>query len=212
MSLTLVPEAIEAYAQAHTSAAHEVHAALAEATRTETEWSVMQVGALEGRLLYLLAKLIGARRAVEIGTFTGCSALHIAEALPEDGELITCDINEDYTAIAQRFWAQVPWGDRIDLRIGPALDTVSALEGPIDLVFIDADKTGYIDYWEALVPKVRSGGLLVADNVLWSGRVLEPTEPSDHALVAFNQRVKQDARVEHVMLTVRDGLMVARKR
>lgn len=210
--LTLVPEPIELYAIAHSMAVPSIHEELRSQTQSDTDLPQMQVGDLEGRLLYVLAKLIGARNAVEIGTFTGCSALHIAEALPEDGRLITCDIDPEATAIAQSYWDRVPWGHKIDLRLGPAMDTIATLQDPIDLVFIDADKSGYIGYWEALLPKVRPGGLMVVDNVLWSGRVLEPESDSDKAIVAFNQHVRADDRVEHVLLTVRDGITVARKK
>ncbi len=210
--LTLVPDAIEAYAQAHTSASPRVHAELREYTNAHTDLPQMLVGDMEGRLLYLLTKLTNARLAVEIGTFTGCSALHISEGLAEGGRLITCDVSEEYTNIARAFWDRVPWGDRIDLRLAPAIETLATIEGPIDFVFIDADKTGYIGYWEALVPKLRRGGVIVADNVLWSGRVLAPEQDSDRAIVAFNEHVQRDDRMEHVMLTVRDGMTVARKR
>ncbi len=209
--LTLVPDTIEAYAVAHTMDSPAVHERLTEVTLSNTDCPQMQVGHLEGRLLYMLARLINARLAVEIGTFTGCSSLHIAEGLADDGRLITCDIDPEATAIAQTYWDQVSWGRKIDLRLGRAIETIATITDPVDLVFIDADKTGYIDYWEAMVPKVRSGGLLIADNVLWSGAVLAPDEPSAHALVAFNAHVQADARVENVMLTVRDGITVARK-
>jgi caffeoyl-CoA O-methyltransferase len=133
----------------------------------------------------------------------------MAEGLPEDGKLITCDIDPDSTTIARAFWARSPHGARIELRLGPALDTINGLDGPFDLVFIDADKGGYIDYWEAVVPIVRKDGVIVADNVLWSGRVLDPREPDDKALAAFNEHVAADGRVEQVMLPVRDGITVA---
>lgn len=212
----ITPEDIEAYAIAHTSALHPVYDALREVTYAECQWPGMQVGRLEGRLLKILAQLTGARRAVEVGTFTGYSALSIAEGMAEGGRLVTCDIDPDNTAIAQRFWDQAPWGDRIELRLGPALETLEgisdALGGPLDLVFIDADKVNYTNYWELLVPQVKSGGLLLVDNVLWSGRVLDPKEDSDKAIAAFNAHVAEDERVEHVLLTVRDGIMMARKR
>jgi caffeoyl-CoA O-methyltransferase len=160
----------------------------------------------------LLARLTGARRAVEIGTFTGYSALSIAEGMAEGGHLTTCDIDPVNTAIAKRYFAEAAWGHRIELRLGPAMTTLPSIDGPLDLVFIDADKEGYVDYWEHLVPKVRPGGVLLADNVLWSGRVLDPATDSDRALVRFNQHVRADSRVDHVMLTVRDGLTLAVKK
>jgi caffeoyl-CoA O-methyltransferase len=210
--LSLVSEALSAYAVEHTSAVPALYDRLRDETLAEVPLPQMQVGPLEGRLLTLLARLIGARRAVEVGTYTGYSALSIAEGMGEDGQLITCDVDEVATAVARRYFAEAPWGDRIELRLGPAIDTLRALEGPLDLAFIDADKAGYVDYWEALLPLLGPGGLLVADNVLWSGRVLEPSDPSDHAIVAFNAHVRCDPRVDHVMLTVRDGITLAVKR
>ena len=210
-TITLVPREIEDYAIAHSSPQPAIHAGLRARTVAETTLPQMQIGHMEGRFLYLLAKLAGARTAVEIGTFTGTSALHIAEALTDDGTLITCDISEEWTAIARDHWAQVPWGHKIDLRLAPALETLATLDGPIDFAFIDADKGGYIAYWEALVPKMRRGGLIVVDNVLWGGKVLNPQDDSDHAICAFNDHARADTRMELVMLTVRDGVTVARK-
>lgn len=212
MSLTLVPEQVEQYAVAHSTAMDPLYERLKEATLANTDLPQMQVGPLEGRLLTLLAQLTGATLAVEVGTFTGYSALCIAAGLAEGGRLITCDKNELTTGIARQFWAEAPQGDRIELRLGDAVETVKAIEGPIDLVFIDADKANYVTYWETLLPKVRPGGLLIVDNVLWSGTVLEPETDSAKAIDAFNRHVAADPRVEHVMLTVRDGITVARKR
>jgi caffeoyl-CoA O-methyltransferase len=167
---------------------------------------------MEGRLLKLLAQLSGAKLAVEVGTFTGYSGLSIAEGLPEGGRLITCDINPSTNEMARRYFKEAPWGHKIEARLGPALDTLREITGTVDFAFIDADKTNYVNYWEALVPKLRPGGLIVADNVLWSGRVLSPSGDDDHAIVRFNKHVAADPRVEHVMLTVRDGMTLARKR
>jgi caffeoyl-CoA O-methyltransferase len=136
----------------------------------------------------------------------------MAMGLPDDGRVITCDIDPDVTRIAREFWARSPHGHKIELRMGAALDTIRALDGPIDLAFIDADKSNYIKYWDAVVTKVRPGGLILADNVLWSAKVLRPKEPNDYAIVAFNRHVRQDDRVELVMLTVRDGITLARKK
>ncbi len=210
--LTLVPELIESYAVTHSTPVAELYDRLREETLASTTAPQMQVGPLEGRLLMLLARLTGARRAVEIGTFTGYSALSIAEGMAEGGHLTTCDIDPVNTAIAKRYFAEAAWGHRIELRLGPAMTTLPSIDGPLDLVFIDADKEGYVDYWEHLVPKVRPGGVLLADNVLWSGRVLDPATDSDRALVRFNQHVRADSRVDHVMLTVRDGLTLAVKK
>ena len=208
----IAPPEIEAYCITKTTAVPDLYERLRVETIAATDLPQMQVGPLEGRLLKLLTQLSGGRLAVEIGTFTGYSALNIAEGLAEDGRLIACDKSDEWTSIARKYWAEAPWGHKIELRLGDAIDAVAGIEGPIDLVFIDADKTNYINYWEALVPKVRSGGLIVADNVLWSGRVLAPQSESDHAMVAFSTHVEADDRVEQVMLTVRDGVTVARKK
>ncbi len=207
--LTLVPEAIEAYAVEHSSPVGDLYERLRAETLAQTAMPQMQVGPLEGRLLRNIARLVGARRAVEVGTFTGYSALSIAEGMTSDGKLITCDIDPETAGIAQRYFDEAPWGHRIELRLGPAADTLATIDGPIDLAFIDADKAGYLAYWELLVPRVRPGGVILVDNVLWSGAVLAPEEPSAHALVAFNKRVRTDDRVDHVMLTVRDGITMA---
>jgi caffeoyl-CoA O-methyltransferase len=144
--------------------------------------------------------------------FTGYSALMMAEGLPEGGRLITCEIDPKAEAIARRYFAESPHGDKITIRMGPALETIKTLTGPLDLVFIDADKSNYANYYEACLPLLKPGGLIVADNVLWSGKVLHPTDDNDHAIVAFNRLVQSDPRVENVCLTVRDGMMLAWKR
>jgi len=211
--MNIVNSDIEAYAASHSTPMHAVFEDLRRETLASTSAPQMQVGPIEGRLLSLLTGMTRALRAVEVGTFTGYSSLCIAEGLREEGKLITCDVNAETTAIAKKYWARCPWGGRIESRLGPALDTIAAMDDePVDFVFIDADKTNYSNYWTALVPKVRSGGLLVVDNVLWSGAVLDPSSESDHAICALNELVLADDRVEHVLLTVRDGMMVARKR
>ncbi|HET8618598.1 MAG TPA: O-methyltransferase [Acidimicrobiales bacterium] len=176
----------------------------------------MQIGPDQGQLLTLLTRLVDARRAVEVGTFTGYSSLCIARGLAPGGTLLCCDVSEDWTALARRAWERAGVADRIELVIAPAIGTLRALPDgdPIDLVFIDADKPGYVDYWDELVPRVRPGGLLLADNVLWSGRIAEPS-PDDRnaeALRAFNDRVAADDRVECAILPAFDGLTIARKR
>jgi caffeoyl-CoA O-methyltransferase len=160
----------------------------------------------------MLVRLTVARRVLEIGMFTGYSALMMAEGLPEDGRLITCDVDPKAELIARRYFAESPHGHKIEVRMGPALETVASLAEPIDMVFIDADKENYVNYYEACFPLVRPGGLIVADNVLWSGRVLDPQDEATRAIVAFNTRVQQDPRVENVCLTIRDGIMLAWKR
>lgn len=208
----IVSEAIEAYAGAHSSPEPNLFQELAAETRASMKSPQMMVGHLEGLFLRLLVRLAGARRVLEIGTFTGYSALAMAEGLPDDGRIITCDINPDSTAVAQKYWARSPHGHKITLELGPALDTIARLPGPFDLVFIDADKPAYVAYWEACLPRVRAGGVLLADNVLWSGRILDPKEKDDHALAAFNEHVVRDPRVDMVMLPVRDGITLAVKR
>ena len=160
-------------------------------------------------------QISGARRVLELGTFSGYSALSMASGLPDDGHLITCDIDPVATAVAQRYFAESPWGPKIELRLGPALDTLTSLcaEGAVfDLAFLDADKESYVAYWNAVLPMVRPGGIVLADNTLWSGAVLHPEQPSDHGIVAFNRTVAADRRVEHVLLSVRDGVMLCRKK
>ena len=210
--LTLVPQPIEAYATAHTEPVGPVLEALREETYASVSRAQMQVGPLEGTFLRMLVQLVGARRVVEVGTFTGYSALCLAQGLPEDGELVTCDVNEETTAMARRYWDQTPHGKKIRAVVAPALETIAGLEGSFDLAFIDADKTSYDAYYEALLPKIRQGGLVVIDNTLWSGRVLDPLGADDQAIVAFNAKVAADTRVEKVLLTVRDGMTLARKR
>ncbi len=210
--IPLVSEAIQNYADASSSPEPELFQELARETRATQKDPQMMVGHGEGLLLRLLVLLSRARRVLEIGTFTGYSALAMAFALPADGELITCDVDPRATTLAQKFWARSPHGKKIRLELAPASDTIATLEGPIDFVFIDADKPNYIKYWDAVLPLVRTGGVLVADNVLWSGRVLDPQDDTTRAIVAFNAHVKNDDRVELVMLPIRDGVTVAVKR
>ncbi len=210
--IPLIPEELEKYAAAHSSPEPALFAELAAETRAKMKSPQMMVGHTEGLFLKFLVRLMDARRVLEIGTFTGYSALCMAEGLPDDGRVITCDVDEEATGIARRFWARSPHGRKIVLELRPALDTIAGLHEPFDLVFIDADKANYIRYWEACVPRVRPRGALVADNVLWSGRVLDPREKDDHAIVAFNEHVARDPRVESVVLPVRDGITIAVRR
>jgi len=211
--MRLVDEEIERYAAAHTGDGPELLEELSRETRERTDAPQMMVGRIEGAFLRLLVALTGARRVVEVGTFTGYSALSMAAALPEDGELITCEVFEKHAAIAREFFEKSPDGKKVKLRFGPAIETLRSLPADsADLVFVDADKQAYPAYYEEAVRILRVGGLLVADNVLWSGRVLDPADDDTRAIVAFNQRVQTDPRVENVLLTVRDGMMLARKR
>ena len=212
MTNFIVPETIETYAELHTEQESPLLKELAAETYAKMEYPQMQVGVLEGAFLRLLVRMTGAKRILELGTFTGYSSLCMAEALPEDGELITCDIDPSATDIAKKYWGKSPYGKKISLRLGPALETIQGLSGAFDLVFVDADKENYSKYWDACLPKLKKGGLMVIDNVLWSGRVLAPEEESDHAIVAFNKKAKADPRVEPVMVTVRDGMLLAYKK
>ncbi len=212
MELLIAP-ALDHYIQQHTRQRPELYDELREVTHAQTTAPQMQVGRVEGTFLKMLVGLMGARRVLEIGTFTGYSALSMAEALPEDGELVTCDIDPETTRIAREFWARAPWGKKITLKLGDARETLRTLPAsePFDLAFIDADKSGYLEYYEAILPILRPGGLVVADNTLWSGKVLDPQTKDDHAIVRFNDHVNRDPRVENVLLSVRDGMMLARK-
>jgi len=207
----IVPEAIEAYIDSHTSERTAIFHDLERETREKMAAFTMQVGKVEGGFLKMLAQITRAKRVLEVGTFTGYSALCFAEGLPDDGTMITCDIDPEATSMAKKYWAQSPHGKKIELRLGPAIETIASLDAPFDLVFLDADKQNYINYYEAAFPKVPAGGLIVADNVLWSGRVVNPTDELDIAVDRFNKHVRNDARVECVMLSVRDGITLARK-
>lgn len=208
----LVPEELERYAEQHTDSPDPLFDELREETYRSVSDPQMQVGRVEGTFLRMLVEISGARRALEIGMFTGYSGLMIAAGLPEDGELVTCDVNPKAEEVARRYFERSPHGRKITIRMGPALETIATLAPPIDFVFLDADKENYPRYYEAVLPLLSPGGLLVADNVLWSGKVLDPKEPSDRAIAAFNARVAGDSRVEKVLLTVRDGILVVRKR
>lgn len=207
-----INEAVEQFAHDHTEPESDLFLRLRDETYRDMNCPQMQVGRIEGRFLKMLVRLTGARRILEIGMFTGYSALMMAEGLPDDGKIITCDVDPKAEAIARRYFAESPNGHKIEIRMGPALETIKTLSGPLDLIFIDADKGNYSNYYEAVFPLVRPGGLIVADNVLWSGRVLHPESPDDHAIVAFDNLVQSDSRVENVCVTVRDGMMLAWKK
>ncbi len=206
------------YVVANSVREHPVLARLRQAT-LGMPGAGMQISPDQGQFMALLARLIGARRTIEIGTFTGYSALAVALALPEDGRMICCDINPDTTAIARRFWAEAGVAAKIDLRIAPAAETLDALlgageTGRFDMVFIDADKTAYDGYYERALRLLRSGGVVVIDNVLWDGAVAEKkdTSPATLALRALNAKIRDDQRVDASLLTLGDGVTVARKR
>jgi len=207
-------EPLEEYALGVTSPEPEVLRQLREETYRKRQIPQQIAGPLQGRLLTLLTKISGAKRVLEIGTFVGYSALCFAEALPEDGQVITLDCDPSIQGIASKYFGKVPYGRKIVLKIGEALDLIRECEGPFDLVYIDADKENYICYFEAVFDRVRKGGLVLADNLLWGGAVLEESaiDPDTRALQAFAKHVRSDSRVEGILLTVRDGLFLVRKR
>ena len=211
MSFIVEPE-IEEYAEEHTTPVADFFERLAEETRAKTTAPQMMVGRIEGQFLARLVRLSGAKRILELGTFTGYSSIAMASALPADGRIITCDVDPEATAIARRYMDESGFGDKIELRLGPALDTIATLDGPFDLVFIDADKPNYRAYYEAVLPLLAENGLIIADNVLWSGRVLEDDgDESTRAIKEFNEHVRADSRVVSVLLTVRDGMTLIQK-
>ncbi len=244
--MELIQSEIEKYAQEHTRPEPELLQQLAVATYAEMDSPTMLTGRLEGRLLKLLAQLCGAKRVLEIGTFTGYSALSVAEGLPGDGKVITCEIDPKHADFARRYIARSPHGGKIEIRMGPALETLKSLAAGavrgaagagdavqggaagaggavpgganrggtslFDMAFIDADKSNYPAYYEAVVDLIRPGGLILVDNTLWSGNVLNPRDEESRAIAALNRRIAGDERVENVLLTVRDGVQLVRKR
>jgi caffeoyl-CoA O-methyltransferase len=208
--------ALHAYLVEHGTPPDAVQEELIRETRALGGISVMQIAPEQGAFMTLLARLIGARRAVEVGTFTGYSALCIARGLAPGGRLLACDVSEEWTAIARRAWEKAGVAERIELRLGPALDTLRGLpdEETFDLGFIDADKPAYPDYYEEILRRLRPGGVILADNVLWSGRVADPAagDPHTEAIRAFNRKVAADPRVDKVILPIADGLTLVRKR
>jgi caffeoyl-CoA O-methyltransferase len=214
-SLGLSPE-LHAYLVAHGGPPDPVLESLAAETRALGPISIMQVAPEQGALLTMLVRLCGARRVVEIGTFTGYSALCLARGLPADGRLLCCDTSEEWTAIAKRHWEKADVLEKIELRIAPAIETLRALPKTtqLDLAFIDADKVSYIDYYEEILARMGPGGLILVDNVLWSGAVVDPAvnDANTAAIRRFNDHVAADRRVDSVMLPISDGLTFARKK
>lgn len=211
--LTLVDDRIEEYAMAHTTPLSPLLRELIEETHKEMGGRArMLSGQLEGTLLQVLVASLGAKRVLEVGMFTGFSALMMAAALPPDGRLITCEIDPKAVAFAKRFFDRSLHAGQIEVREGPALETLQTLPGPFHLVFIDADKTNYVNYYEAVLPTLAPNGVIAVDNVLWSGNVFDPEDENGRAIVAFNDHVQNDDRVTNVILTVRDGLMLIRRK
>jgi caffeoyl-CoA O-methyltransferase len=209
-------DAIETYIQAHSTPPDQLLLDLADETRRRFgDAAVMQIGPDQGTFMRLIAQVTGSVSALEVGTFTGYSSICIARGLATGGRLLCCDVNEEFTALAREYWKRTGLDSVIELKIGPAADTLRALpEGTVfDLAFIDADKTGYVEYWELILPLIRSGGLILADNTLSSGRVAEAGAGGDNvsAIRQFNDLVRADERVEVVLLPLGDGLTLARK-
>jgi caffeoyl-CoA O-methyltransferase len=204
----VIGEKFEHYAERFTTPSAELFDRLAEETRATQTAPQMMVGPVEGAFLSFMVYATGARRVLEIGTFTGWSSIAMASALPPDGRLTSCDVDAETTAVARRYAEEAGVADRIEYKLGPALDSLAELDGPFDLVFIDADKPGYIDYYEAVLPKLAEGGLIMADNTLFG---LGEGETAT-AIERFNEHVRDDERVEQVLLTIREGVTLIRRR
>ena len=209
--MELVNTDITKYAQEHTLKESGTIKQLVRESDRDLEYIDMLSGPVVGRLLAMLIKISGAKHVLEIGTFTGYSALHMAEALPHDGRLITCEYNKRYEAIAQEAFESSPDGHKVTLKMGPALETIKSFNKPFDFIFLDADKVNYPNYYAAVMPLLDPGGLLVIDNVLWEGGVLNPQDEKTAAIDRMNKIIADDERVEQVLLTVRDGVTVVRK-
>ena len=209
----IVPDQIEEYAAGHTTPPTDLLQALAAETRETLRAPQMLTGTIEGRFLELLVFGLGAKRVLELGTYSGYSSLSMAAGLPKGGHIDTCEADETHAEVARRYIAQSPYADRITVHIGPALDTISQLEGEFDFVFIDADKENYLNYYEALLPRLAEHGVMAIDNTLWSGRVLDEGDDSDatKAIREINDRIAEDGRVVAVQLTVRDGVTLVRR-
>ncbi len=208
----LVAPDVEAYAEVHSMPESDVCRRLREETYRSVELPQMVVGPLEGAFLKMTAGLVEARRVLEIGTFTGYSALCFAEVLPEDGTVLTCDVSAETTEMAKRYWTQSPVGGKIESRLGPALETMQTLEGTFDLIFVDADKTNYVDYYQRGLELLSPKGVMLVDNVLWGGEVLKHPAPdgATAALQDLNRVVAADPRVTAVLVTIRDGVLIIR--
>jgi caffeoyl-CoA O-methyltransferase len=208
----VVPEPIDKYAEEHTTQPEPLLAELARETRATLESPQMLTGTVEGRFLEMLVYASGARRVLEFGTYSGYSALSMAAGLAEGGTIDTCEIDEERASVARRYIEQSPYADRITIHLGPGLETIDRLEGEFDFVFIDADKPNYVNYYEAVLPRLTEHGLIAADNTLWSGRVLDDRDNDEgtRAIKEFNAHVQSDPRVTSVMLTVRDGVTLIR--
>lgn len=205
---------LEEYAEEHTTPPEPLLASLASETRDTLRLPQMLTGTIEGRLLELLVHGLAARRVLEIGTYSGYGTLSMAAGLPRGGRIDTCELEPEHAAVARRYVEEAGYADRVTVHEGPALATIERLEGTFDFVFIDADKTNYLNYYETVLPRITEHALIAADNTLWSGRVLDDADESEdtRAIRAFNDRVAMDERVTAVVLTVRDGVTLIRRR
>jgi predicted O-methyltransferase YrrM len=209
--LDIRPIGIEDYTERHSKPLSALHNKLWMETYSKTREPGMMVGALEATFLKMLVMLTNARRILEIGMFTGYTTLALAEALPKGGTIVSCEIDPERIEIAKRYFAESPHGSKIEVRLGPAFETLKRVWGPFDICFIDADQETYAAYYEACVGLARSGGLIILDNMLCGGRVLNPQDERSKAIDALNKHIRNDARVTNVLLPVRDGIMLARK-
>lgn len=210
--MNIIPESIQLYAEAHTSEENDLLWQVNRDTHANVLRPRMLSGRLQGKLLAMISQMIRPRRVLEIGTYTGYSALCMAEGLAADGKLITLDINEELEDRLRDTFSKSPYGDKIELRIGNALSIIPTLDEKFDLVFIDADKENYARYFDLVLPAVNPGGIILADNVLWSGKVVQDKVDKDtRAIMEFNRKIQEDRRVENVLLPIRDGIMMIRK-
>ncbi|MCB0506198.1 MAG: class I SAM-dependent methyltransferase [Cyclobacteriaceae bacterium] len=212
--MEFIEEELARYVEEHSQPESELLQRINRETHLEVLRPRMLSGHLQGRVLSMLSKMIRPKNVLEIGTYTGYSALCIAEGLAEGGKIITIDKNEELEARVRQYVKESPYGQQIELRIGDALEILPTLEEDFDLVFIDADKANYLNYFNLVIDRLHSGAYLIADNVLWSGKVIEQVEEGDvdtHALIEFNKAMQHDNRVENVLFPIRDGLMVIRK-
>lgn len=213
--MDFIPADIQQYCDEHSDPESALLAQINRKTHTQVMMPRMLSGHFQGRVLAMFSHMIQPKRVLEIGTYTGYSALCMAEGMPDDGELITMDINEELEEMVQGFFDQSPYAKMIDYRIGDAMTLIPPLDGTFDLVFIDADKKNYLNYYNLVIDRVSSGGYIIADNVLWSGKVVQTEKKIDkdtQAILDFNRWVQEDDRVENVLFPLRDGLMVVRKK
>ncbi len=208
----IVAEEIERYAELHTTPPDDLLRRLAEETQAELRSPQMLTGTVEGRLLELLVFALRPQRVLELGTYSGYSALSMAAALPPGGHIDTCEVDEAHAEVARRYLEEAGQADRVTIHLGPALETIERLDGEFDLIFIDADKVNYPAYYDALLPRLSERGLMVLDNTLWSGRVIDSDDsPETRAITALNERIASDRAAVAVVLTVRDGVTLVRR-